>query len=97
MGLMTEGSVFKERVGDDDVVTFDDTSIVAFLHYKGHRFEPYSEAGGRVKFRIFGNVSEDLRLFYEDEKVNIQSYVKCLKTVRSSMFTLKTVNEQYGQ
>lgn len=73
---------------------FEDTNIVAYLHYRGHKFAPFKKVGDRVGFRVFGdNVETTLSQMYLDTE--IQSFLKCLKAVRNSLFTTKaTLQEQ---
>jgi hypothetical protein len=74
-------------------VEFEDTNIVAYLHYKGHDFAPYKKGRDRVAFRVFGeDIEEDLSDMYSDTV--IQNFLKCLKAVRSSMFTMKSITHE---
>lgn len=79
-------------------VTIDDTNIVAYLHYRGFRFDPYRKSGDtRVGFRVYygpeNTVDSALSDFYGNSKVGIQDYVGCLKKVRGSMFLIKGMEE----
>ena len=78
---------------DEHSVPLDDTNIVAYLQYRGFRFNPFNKEGGRIGFRVFGDIDGALADFYNNEKVGIQDYVACLKKVRGSMFLLKGMNE----
>ena len=72
-----------------DVPEIDDFMIVAYLHNRGHKYEPVIREGGRVVFKIYGDCDAHLREMYEGFKVNIMDYMKSLKFVRASMFTKK--------
>lgn len=71
------------------VPEIEDTMIVAYLAYRGHKYEAIMKEGSRVSFRVYGNVDGALREFYEDAHVSINEYLKCLKQVRASMFSKK--------
>lgn len=69
--------------------TLEDTSLVAYLALRGHQFKPIKRTDGRVIFQIDGDVSSDLQEIYANPLVPILDYIKWLKTVRSSIFSLK--------
>lgn len=72
---------------------FEDTNIVAYLHYKGHPFVPYKKDKERIGFRVYGdNIEYDLAKMYLDTE--IQSFLKCLKSVRNSLFTTKATLQE---
>jgi len=72
---------------------FEDTNIVAYLHYKGHPFVPYKKGKERIGFKVYGDdVEQTLSNMYLDTE--IQSYLKCLKTVRNSLFTTKATLQE---
>ncbi len=74
-------------------VEFEDTNIVAYLHYKGHEFAPYKKGKDRVSFKVYGEDIEDhLSEMYTDTE--IQKFLRCLKSVRSSLFTMKSITHE---
>lgn len=77
-------------------VVLEDTNIVAFLNYKGFKFIPFRKNdGNRICFHVYGDIDKALAEYYSgDSLVNVQDFVSCLKKVRSSMFTLKGLDEQ---
>lgn len=72
---------------------FEDTNVVAYLHYKGHPYVPYKKDKDRVAFKVYGDdIEETLSSMYFDTK--IQSFLKCLKSVRNSLFTAKATIQE---
>lgn len=69
--------------------TLEDTSIVAYLALKKHRFKPIKRPDGRIVFQIQGDIESDLQSLYLNPDVPILDYIKWLKTVRGSIFSLK--------
>jgi len=72
----------------------EDTSLVAFMLYKGHKIKPWKDTldHNHVSFDIIGNIDTietDMQKFYSNEQVGIQDFVKCLKSVKSEMYNLK--------
>jgi hypothetical protein len=82
-----------EEKKDEHSAMLDDTNIVAYLHLCGFRFNPVNKGGGRIGFRVYGDIDQALSNFYNNEKIGIQDYVGCLKKVRGSMFLLKGMDE----
>jgi hypothetical protein len=76
----------------DKYLEIEDTNIVAYLHYKGHDFVPFKKGKDRIAFKVYGsNTEADLSDMYRDTE--IQTYLKCLKAVRSSLFTMKLLSQ----
>lgn len=72
---------------------FEDTNIVAYLHYKGHPFVPYKKDKDRVGFKVYGDdIEQSLAKMYLDSE--IQAFLKCLKSVRNSLFTTKATIQE---
>ena len=69
--------------------TIEDTSLVAYLALKGYKFKPLRGPSGRVIFEIEGDITQNLQELYLNPSVPILDYIKWLKTVRGSIFTLK--------
>jgi len=69
--------------------TLEDTSLVAYLALKGHQFKPIRRPDGRIIFQIEGDFTDDLQKLYSNPSVPVLDYIKWLKTVRSSIFSLK--------
>lgn len=78
-------------------VVIDDTSIVAYLHYRGFKFVPIKKGtdNNRVGFKVFGNIDSALSDFYSNDKVGIQDFIGCLKAVRGSMFLTKEMHNKF--
>jgi len=78
------------------VTLLEDTALVAFLAYCGHKVVPIrskeptpEEPHVRIAFEVHGELDDDVEAFYANAKVGIADYVKHLKSVRGSMFNLK--------
>jgi flagellar basal body rod protein FlgG len=69
--------------------TLEDTSIVAYLALKGHSFKPIKRPDGRIIFEVEGDFTNDLQELYSNPPAPILDYIKWLKTVRGSIFSLK--------
>jgi hypothetical protein len=67
----------------------EDASLVAYLALRGYPFKPIRRPNGRIIFQIEGDFTEDLQELYSNPSVPILDYIKWLKTVRSSIFSLK--------
>lgn len=76
---------------NEQITEIEDTSITAYLLMKGHKFMPIRKSGGRISFRFTGDITADLEDIYNNKTVGILDYIKSLKTVRSSIFTLKAI------
>ena len=75
------------------VSEFEDTTLVAYLHCRGFKFEPFrDDESRRVKFRVFGDIDTVLAEFYQNVSINVQDFVKCLKIVRSCLFNTKNAS-----
>jgi hypothetical protein len=70
--------------------TLEDTSLVAYLALKGHEFKPVKRHDGRIIFEITGDIEIDLQSLYLNPTVPILDYIKWLKTVRGSIFSMKS-------
>lgn len=73
-----------------DKRTLEDTSLIAYLALKGHQFKPIRRDDGRIIFQVNGDFSSDLQELFTNPCVPILDYIKWLKTVRSSIFSLKS-------
>ncbi len=80
------------------VTSLEDTSLVAFLKLKGHIAIPWISRDDpqdiRVSFDIQGNeqqIEADIQAFYQNEKVGIQDFCRCLKDIKSSMYNLRRI------
>lgn len=71
----------------------EDTTLVAYLAYRGHKLKLwYSKEKDVVSFDIEGDadkIEKDIESFYDNELVEVQEYVKCLKAVKSQMYVFK--------
>ena len=71
--------------------TIDDATIVAFLSLKGYQIKPIKQMNGRVSFEVYGDVEKALNELYDNCQVGILDFIKALKTVRNSIFLLKSL------
>jgi hypothetical protein len=69
----------------------EDTALVAYLALKGHTFKPIKRPDGRIVFEIEGDFTRDFQNLYSNPSVPILDYIKWLKTVRGSIFSLKAM------
>ena len=84
----------KERV-----TVIEDANIVAFLTLKGCIAIPYiqteTKEGGesaRVCWDVEGDISEEVKKYYGNEKVGVYTFVRMLKDVRSQMYNCKSMS-----
>jgi len=76
---------------DRPVNEFEDATVVAFLALRGHAVTPFKKPNGRVMFEVEGDIARDVDAFYQNEKVGILDFIRIFKSIRGSIFTLKTV------
>ena len=86
-------------MSNEMITTLEDTSLVAFLSLQGHKVVPLrskapvpEEAQPRIVFDIYGDIEADVKAYQSNAMVGIADFVRHLKQVRSSMFTLKKLN-----
>lgn len=86
-----------------DTVPIDDANIVAYLVMKGYIAIPYikSEAtdsqSSRVSWDVQGDpdaINAEVKMFWENERVCIRDYVRILKDIRSTIYTIKSMKGQ---
>jgi hypothetical protein len=82
--------------GQPAPTNLEDTSLIAFLLYKGHKIHPWRDSTERnhVVFDVIGDsqaIEIDMDKYYNNEQVGIQDYVRCLKEVKSQMYNLKKI------
>lgn len=70
---------------------FEDVTIVAFLALKGHNITPLKTSSGRIAFEVEGDIAADVDAFHTNQAVGIMDYVRMLKSLRSTIFTMKAV------
>jgi hypothetical protein len=91
------------------VTTIEDANIVAYLVLRGFIAIPFiqTEKGGdtgrgtdtssRVAWDIEGDegkVDAEIKMYYSNDKVGVHDFVRVLKDVRSSMYSVKQINNQ---
>lgn len=86
-------------MSNEEVTLLEDTALVAYLSYCGHRIVPVrsrdvtpEDPHPRIAFEVYGELDIDVENFYANIPVGIADYVKHLKAVRGSMFNLKKLN-----
>lgn len=68
----------------------EDPSICAYLQIKGFKVIPQKLQNGKVSFLIEGNkINEALQELYSNPLVPVMDFIKTLKALRGSIFTLK--------
>lgn len=77
----------------------EDTSLVAFMLYKGHKIKEWrsTDNPARVCFDVEGDlesITKDMQNYYNNEQVGIQDYVRCLKEVKSRMYNMKKIQRR---
>jgi len=70
--------------------TLEDTALVAYLALKGYSFKPIRRPDGRIIFEVEGDFTNDLQALYSNPLVPILDYIKWIKTIRGSIFSLKS-------
>lgn len=94
-----------EKVKDTvkDTVPINDANIVAYLVMKGYIAIPYIKAeatdnqSSRVSWDVQGDpdaINAEVKMFWENERVGIRDYVRTLKDIRSTMYTIKSMKGQ---
>lgn len=79
---------------DDKETVLEDWAIVAYLSLKDNiEITPFKKSDGRVAFRVKGDIDQALSEIYQNKKVGIQDYMKALRTVRNTIFILKSPNQ----
>lgn len=81
----------EEGVGETE---FEDTNVVAYLHYNGFRFMPIRKEEGRINFIVYGDVGETMDKLYDNGMVRVLDFIKCIKIVRSAMFNMKKMHHE---
>lgn len=88
----------KENEAEVKEIELDDSYVCAVFALENSRnllnkpfqIQPYLKAPGQVAWRIAGcNIMQTLERIYNDVPVPINSYIKALKEVRSSIFLYK--------
>ena len=92
--MTTKGK--ESMAGNPPETILEDTSIVAFLKLKRHDTVPFttSDDSQRVKFKIGGDpqqIESDIVAFYGNESVGIFDFIRCLKEIKSQMYSLKRI------
>lgn len=80
-----------KKTAERPVNEFEDATVVAFLALRGHTVTPFKNPNGRVMFEVEGDIVRDVDAFYQNEKVGILDFIRIFKSIRGSIFTLKTV------
>jgi len=75
-------------------IILSDTSLVAFLKHKNYTITPQfsPEDKHQVEFIIEGNPKEIefvIQCYYKNEMAGIFEYTKCLKEVKTMMYSMK--------
>jgi hypothetical protein len=75
-----------EGMSTKKVTTIEDANIVAYLVLRGFIAIPFiqTEKG----------VDAEIKMYYSNDKVGVHDYVRVLKDVRSSMYSVKQINNQ---
>lgn len=86
---------------NQQVTNLDDTNLVAYLMLKGYRVIPWKleDDPSRVSFDICGDpsqITQDIQLFFDNEQVGVQDFVRNLKEVKSQMYQMKRIGKGQG-
>lgn len=88
----------KEEVGGVNVSRLiEDAQLAAFLMYKGFKLTPLrlSENKNYIAFEVVGDewiLNEAINYFFRGYTVDITEYIKCLKTIKSQMYSMKSIS-----
>ena len=81
---------------------FEDYSIISFcsLPEIQKKYEliitPFKQSNGRVAFRVIGDIESAVAEIYANKKVGISDFMKALRSVRSTIFTLRNLGNVEG-
>jgi hypothetical protein len=81
------------------IVTSQTTSIIedtyllaALLTFDPSiKYSPVRDASGKVSFEVEGKIADDMGRLYAGETAPLTTYIRNLKTLRSTIFALKSV------
>lgn len=59
--------------------------------------ESFLRPSGKVSFRVKGDIQSALSRIYANEKVPIMDFIKEIKSLRNSIFVLRTTRPNNGQ
>ena len=88
----------KTQISDKETF-FEDWSIIAFFSLpevqKKYQLQitPFNNLAGRVAFRVRGDLDSAIADIFANRKVPINDYLKAIKGVRSTIFTLRNLKE----
>ena len=103
MGSKLEAQKLEEPETIEKVAStvIEDANIVSFLMLKGFVAIPFlrnpnnPNESSRVAWDVQGEVEAEIRNYYQNELVGIHDFVKVLKEVRSQMYNVKQISNQY--
>ncbi|MGO9138357.1 MAG: hypothetical protein ACLP9S_18585 [Syntrophales bacterium] len=75
---------------DTQVNEIEDVTLAAFLQQRGRSITPRRKPNGRVVFEARGDITADIQALYSNQQVGILDFIRILKSLRSSIFALKT-------
>jgi hypothetical protein len=74
---------------DEKECVIEDPSIVAYCALKGLQIRPFRKESNRIAFKVKGNVEPILSEILSNKKIPINDFLQALKSIRSTIFTLK--------
>lgn len=73
-------------------IVIDDATIVAYLSLrKNIHIKPFKKQDGKIGFVVQGDIEPAIQEIYENRKVRINDYLKALKSIRNTIFTLRAI------
>ncbi len=76
---------------DDKETVLEDAPTIGYLLLKGFKVIPFKKSDGRIAFIVHGDITSAVNEIFENKKVGINDYLRCLKSVRNAIFTLKSL------
>jgi hypothetical protein len=82
----------EEATVSDKELVIDDATIVAFLSLKQDiQIKPFKKQDGKIAFLVQGNIEPAVQEIYENREIGINDYLKALKSIRNTIFTLRAI------
>lgn len=78
-------------------IEIDDPILSAAMVQFECTAESFLRPTGKVSFRVKGNIEAALSRIYANEKVPILDFIKEIKSLRNSIFVLRTTRPNNGQ
>lgn len=83
-----------ENSSRSPTTNLEDVMLVAFLVLQGHKIKPWRDTDdpNHISFDVVGDqasIEADMQKYYDNERVGVADFVRCLKETKSQMYNLK--------